>query len=39
MRVSPSLLSPTTPPPPPPPPPPLAEIYKEQKIRRGREGG
>lgn len=22
-----------------PPPPPLAEIYKEQKIRRGREGG
>lgn len=24
---------------PPPPPPPLAEIYKEQKIRRGREGG
>lgn len=23
----------------PPPPPPLAEIYKEQKIRRGREGG
>lgn len=25
-------------PPPPPPPPPLAEIYKEQKIQRGREG-